>query len=84
MISLVLEKNVTLACRLESSTAGLTSQMGLAVGRNLIAVVQAIQFVITLASVHQMSLMKDSNTLHALQTTTSVLQEPMQKLEQKR
>ena len=58
--------------------------MGVAVGQGLTAVALAIQYVIILASVHLMSLMKDLSILLAHLTMIFAQQEQMQKLEQKK
>ena len=84
MISQGLERNVTLALLKESSTAGLIIVTEVGVGQDLTVAVQAIQFVITLASVHLMSVMIDLSILLVHLTMIFVQLEPMQKLELKK
>ena len=84
MISRGLGKNVTLALLKESSIAGLIIVMGVGVGQDLTAVVQAIQYVITLASVHLMLLMIDLSILLVHLTMIFAQLEPMQKSELKK
>lgn len=84
MISQGLGRNVTLALLKESSTAGLIIVTEVGVGQDLTVAVQAIQFVITLASVHLMSVMIDLSILLVHLTMIFVQLEPMQKLELKK
>jgi hypothetical protein len=84
MISQGLGRNVTLALLKESSTAGLIIVTEVGVGQDLTVAVQAIQFVITLASVHLMSVMIDLCILLVHLTMIFVQLEPMQKLELKK